>query len=98
MMKYEEEAALFPHHDDQIIYQFVFKIEIDRLKESAFFFFAFFFVPLMQLKVLCIYSAEKQQVIPFKGGWSCCVSALQLDKWLQLSINYYNCDNLFSVD
>lgn len=38
MMKYEEEAALFPHHDDQIIYQFVFKIEIDRLKESAFFF------------------------------------------------------------
>lgn len=45
MMKYEEEAALFPHHDDQIIYQFVFKIEIDRLKESAFFFFCFFFCP-----------------------------------------------------
>lgn len=67
MMKYEEEAALFPHHDDQIIYRFVFKIEIDRLKESAFFFFlSFFFVPLMQLKVLCVYWAEKQQqVIPF---------------------------------
>lgn len=62
MMKYEE-AALFPHHDDQIIYQFVFKIEIDRLKESAFFFFLsfFLFVPLMQFKVLCVYWAEKQQ-------------------------------------
>lgn len=45
MMKYEEEAALFPHHDDQIIYQFVFKIEIDRLKESDFFFLLFFFCP-----------------------------------------------------
>lgn len=45
MMKYEEEAALFPHHDDQIIYQFVFKIEIDRLKESAFFFLLFFCPP-----------------------------------------------------
>lgn len=54
MMKYEEEATLFPHHDDQIIYRFVFKIEIDRLKESPFFYFFLFFGPLMQLKVLSI--------------------------------------------
>lgn len=55
MMKYEEAATLFPHHDNQIIYRFIFKIEIDRLKESPFFFISFFFFgPLMQLKVLSI--------------------------------------------
>lgn len=56
MMKYEEEAALFPHHDDQIIYRFVFKIEIDRLKESAFFFLSFFlFCPPHAVKsIVCI--------------------------------------------
>lgn len=46
MMKYEEEATLFPHHDNQIIYRFIFKIEIDRLKESPFLkFISFFLAP-----------------------------------------------------
>lgn len=65
MMKYEEEAALFPHHDYKIIYRFVFKMEIDRLKESAF--LSFFVCPPHAVKsIVCVYWAEKQQqVIPF---------------------------------
>lgn len=58
MMKYEEEATLFPHHDDQIIYRFVFKIEIDRLKESPFFLFLSFFWPPHAVKSI-VYTGLK---------------------------------------
>lgn len=81
MMKYEE-AALFPHHDDQIIYQFIFKIEIDRLKESAFFFSLSFFLSPSCSSKYCVYTGLKNssKSSRFKEDGAGVFSALQLDK------------------